>query len=67
MKVIKYYPYRTGIVRGTEIPRELMRSLEEALYKEIKVKHFDNHVCFSVIDERHKPFAVMFHDLVCII
>ena len=67
MKVIKYYPYRTGIVRGIELPRELTRAVERELYDQTGLKDFDNHVCFSFADEHGKPGAIMFHDLICIV
>jgi hypothetical protein len=66
LSVVKYYPYRTGYVHGVQIPREIMRGLEEQLCKESQVG-IDNHVCFSIIDTAYKPFAVMFHDFTCVI
>jgi hypothetical protein len=65
MKIVKYYPYRKGLVRGHAIPRELARPLEEELCKLAGVS-IDNHVCFFLLDEYSNPFAVMFHDLVCV-
>ena len=67
MKVIKHYPYRTGFVRGLIVSRDAMKSLEETIYKEIGISSFGNHVCFSVVDEHDKPFAVMFSDFTCTI
>jgi len=67
MKSIKHYPYRTGMVRGITLPREFTRSLERSLYDQMGLKYFANHVCFSFVDERGNPGAVMFHDLVCIV
>lgn len=67
MKVIKHYPYRTGMVRGIELPRELMRAVERLLYDQMGYKDFDNHTCFSFTDEHGNLGAIMFHDLICII
>ena len=67
MKVTKHYPYRTGMVRGIELPRELMRAVERSLYDQMGYKDFDNHVCFSFADEHGNPGAIMFHDLICIV
>ena len=67
MKPIKHYPYRTGTVRGITLPREVMRSLERSLYDQMGLKYFANHVCFSFVDERGNPGAVMFSDLTCVI
>lgn len=65
IKVIKYYPYRTGMVYGgTEYPRESMESLETSLYAEIGEKSFCNHACFDVSCDG-KEFGVMFTDLKC--
>ena len=48
MKVLKYYPYRTGIVRGIEVLRELTRPLEEKLH-ELNGTQIDNHVCLDIL------------------
>lgn len=66
LKVIKYYPYRSGFVRGATFPRETMRSLEEHLFQQIGQRP-DNHTCFLVEDMYYNPVAVMFHDLQCVI
>lgn len=66
VRVMKYYPYRTGFVRGATFRRATMRPLEEHLFKEAGVR-IDNHTCFLVKDLYHQPVAVMFHDLQCII
>jgi hypothetical protein len=67
MKPIKHYPYRTGMVRGISFPRESMRVVERLLYEQMGLKDFDNHVCFSFVDEYGNLGAIMFHDLVCIV
>jgi hypothetical protein len=66
MKIIRHYPYRTGSVHGISFPRETMRDLEVEL-NQLAGKQIDNHVCFSIVDERGNLCAVMFHDLVCIV
>lgn len=64
-RVIKYYPYRTGIVRGLDISRDLVKPLEESLFKEIG-QEADNHTCFAVMGEHGTMGAVMFTDTVCV-
>ena len=65
LKATKYFPYRTGIVRGTSVPRENTKSLEDKLYADLKLGGKSNHACFECIDENGKHCAVMFSDFSC--
>jgi hypothetical protein len=69
MKILEYYPYRTALVRGNvkELPRELMKPVEEQLCKMQGVP-IDNHTCYLL--EFNSPngpkiVAIRFHDFVC--
>lgn len=66
MKVVQFYPYRTGYVRGNTIqfPREWMETFENELAR-ISGNKRDNHTCYIVRfdgypDERIRAF--MFTD-----
>lgn len=71
MKIINFFPYRKGIVRGNVLsfPRIVMKSLENELAKMIDVDK-DNHVCY-LIEVKSFPEniqrGVMFTDLECLI
>lgn len=71
MKLINFFPYRRGYVRGNTLyfPRSLMKSLEIELAKMAKV-NMDNHVCYFVelesLPENIKK-GIMFTDFNCII
>jgi hypothetical protein len=71
MKVLDYFPYRRGYVRGNpmKLPRESMKSLEETLAKMYGLRT-DNHVCYLVqIQSFPKDVVkgIMFTDSNCII
>jgi len=68
LKVLAYYPYRKGYVRGEGVvhfPREMMRDFEHALAELAGVKP-DNHTCYLIrldgfLDSEIRAF--MFSDL----
>lgn len=66
LRVLRYYPYRTGFVRGATFPREQMKSLEEYLFAKDS-RRPDNHTCFLVEDLHYHIIGVMFSDLSCVI
>lgn len=71
MKILKYFPYRTGrpMDRLGEFPRESMKSLEEQLSKMQNV-HADNHVCYLISIESFpvdRVMGVMFSDFKCVL
>jgi hypothetical protein len=68
MKVLKYYPYRKGFIRGTSVlqfPIEPMRNFQKMLAQLAGVD-CDNHTCFLVEIEdsacREKIVGFMFSD-----
>lgn len=67
VKVVRYYPYRKGFVRGTgiAIPREFAKPLEDLLHQ-LNGSKIDNHVCFEIVDDRGENRAIMFTDHECI-
>ena len=68
MKSIKYYPYRTGFVRGIGIDREKTKALEDQLYADLNITSKSNHACFDCIDENtNEKCAVIFSDFSCVI
>jgi hypothetical protein len=69
MKILEYHPYRTALVRGNviELPRELMRPVEEMLCKQQNVT-VDNHTCYLLefdTPSGARRFAIRFHDCEC--
>ncbi len=69
MKVLRYYPYRTGMIRGRflhSLPRKLMEPIEKELCKQAKVTP-DNHTCFLISGEHYETYAIMFSDFECTI
>jgi hypothetical protein len=68
MKVLAYYPYRKGYIRGKGVihfPIELMRDFQHALAKLAGVNP-DNHTCYLVQMDGYLDYeirAFMFSDL----
>ena len=69
IKILKYYPYRTGFVRGDSVlvfPIEPMRNFQKMLAQMAGVQ-CDNHTCFLTEMEttgEKKIVAFMFSDLI---